>query len=80
MKKQASAMASLGGQVKSLAGSVGDVAPLKRDVQALVTLQRQRYLEALQQQQQRASTGSAAEVIVQFPNPKAVKTPEKATQ
>ena len=80
MKKQASAMASLGGQVKSLAGSVGDVAPLKRDVQALVTLQRQRYLEALQQQQQRSSTGSAAEVIVQFPNPKAVKTPEKATQ
>ena len=80
MKKQASAMASLGGQVKSLAGSVGDVAPLKRDVQALVTLQRQRYLEALQQQQQRAGTGSAAEVIVQFPNPKAVKTPEKATQ
>lgn len=78
MKKQASAMASLGGQVKSLAGSVGDVAPLKRDVQALVTLQRQRYLEALQQQ--RAGTGSAAEVIVQFPNPKAVKTPEKATQ
>jgi len=71
-------MASLGGQVKSLAGSVGDVAPLKRDVQALVTLQRQRYLEALQQQ--RAGTGSAAEVIVQFPNPKAVKTPEKATQ
>ena len=56
------------------------MAPLKRDVQALVTLQRQRYLEALQQQQQRAGTGSAAEVIVQFPNPKAVKTPEKATQ
>ena len=81
MKKQAQAMASLGTQVKDLKGAVGDVEPLKRDVQALITLQKQRYLEALQQQQQRtATTASAPEVILQYPNPKNAKTPEKAKQ
>ncbi|MDX1329233.1 MAG: hypothetical protein R3317_01200 [Burkholderiaceae bacterium] len=80
MKKQAQAMASLGSQVKDLKGAVGDVEPLKRDVQALITLQKQRYLEALQQQQRAASTASAPEVILQYPNPKNAKTPEKAKQ
>ena len=80
MKKQAQAMASLGSQVKDLKGAVGDVEPLKRDVQALITLQKQRYLEALQQQQRSATTASAPEVILQYPNPKNAKTPEKAKQ
>ena len=80
MKKQAQAMASLGTQVKDLKGAVGDVEPLKRDVQALITLQKQRYLEALQQQQRTATTASAPEVILQYPNPKNAKTPEKAKQ
>jgi hypothetical protein len=80
MKKQAQAMASLGTQVKDLKGAVGDVEPLKRDVQALITLQKQRYLEALQQQQRAATTASAPEVILQYPNPKNAKTPEKAKQ
>ena len=80
MKKQAQAMASLGTQVKDLKGAVGDVEPLNRDVQALITLQKQRYLEALQQQQRTATTASAPEVILQYPNPKNAKTPEKAKQ
>ena len=80
MKKQAQAMASLGTQVKDLKGAVGDVEPLKRDVQALITLQKQRYLEALQQQQRTATTASAPDVILQYPNPKNAKTPEKAKQ
>ena len=80
MKKQAQAMASLGTQVKDLKGAVGDVEPLKRDVQALITLQKQRYVEALQQQQRGAATASAPEVILQYPNPKSAKTPEKAKQ
>ena len=80
MKKQAQAMASLGTQVKDLKGAVGDVEPLKRDVQALITLQKQRYLEALQQQQRAATTASAPEVILQYPNPKNAKAPEKAKQ
>jgi len=80
MKKQAQAMASLGTQVKDLKGAVGDVEPLKRDVQALITLQKQRYLEVLQQQQRAATTVSAPEVILQYPNPKNAKTPEKAKQ
>jgi hypothetical protein len=50
LKKQAGAIQSLGKEVSALKGVVGDVDPLKRDVQALITLQKQRYLEALQQQ------------------------------
>lgn len=80
MKKQAQAMAALGNQVKSLSGAVGDVEPLKRDVQALITLQKQRYLEALQQQQRAVPASMAPEVILQYPNPKNAKTPEKAKQ
>ena len=80
MKKQAQAMASLGTQVKDLKGAVGDVEPLKRDVQALITLQKQRYLEALQQQQRAATTASAPEVILQYPNHKNAKTPENSKQ
>ena len=80
MKKQAQAMASLGGQVKDLKGAVGDVEPLKRDVQALITLQKQRYLEALQQQQRAAAATSNPEVVLQYPNPKTAKAAEKAKQ
>jgi len=46
----------------------------------LITLQKQRYLEALQQQQRTATTASVPEVILQYPNPKNAKTPEKAKQ
>jgi len=48
LQSQATAVQSLSKDVKSLQGAVGNVDGLKRDVEALVTLQRERYLEALQ--------------------------------
>ncbi len=63
LKRQAGALASLGTEVKSLKGAVGQVEPLKRDVQALITLQKQRYLEALQQQ----SAGNKSDQVIVYP-------------
>lgn len=48
LQSQATAVQSLSKDVKNLQGAVGNVDGLKRDVEALVTLQRERYLEALQ--------------------------------
>lgn len=48
LQSQATAVQNLGNEVKSLKGAVGNVDSLKRDVEALVTLQRERYLEAMQ--------------------------------
>lgn len=65
LKKQAGAISALSGEVKALKGAVGEVDPLKRDVQALITLQKQRYLEVLQQQ----SSSSTREQAVTYPRP-----------
>jgi hypothetical protein len=84
MGAQAKAVASLGAQVKSLKGTVGDVNELKKDVSALVTLQRERYLEALQAQQraaeaQQRQSQPTAPVTVQFPRRKeAVKSTDES--
>ena len=80
LQQQAKAVQTLGEEVKELKSGMSNVSALKRDVQALITLQKQRYLEALQQQQRSATTASAPEVILQYPNPKNAKTPEKAKQ
>jgi len=68
LKTQANAVQALSKDVKALQSTVGDVNVLKRDVQALVTLQRERYLEQLQKQ-----TAAAQEAKrpppVQFPRP-----------
>jgi flagellar biosynthesis chaperone FliJ len=48
MQSQASAVQTLSREVQTLRASVGNVERLNRDVQALITLQRERYLEALQ--------------------------------
>lgn len=58
LQAQANAVQSLGGEVKALKGSVANVDSLKRDVEALVTLQKERYLETLQKQ--RSSAAAAA--------------------
>jgi len=63
LQSQANAVQSLGNEVKSLKSSVGNVDGLKRDVEALVTLQKERYLETLQKNN--ASTNR--ERAVQFP-------------
>jgi len=48
LQAQASAVQGLGREVQSLKATVGNVDKLNREVQSLVTLQRERYLEALQ--------------------------------
>ena len=63
LQSQASAVQNLGNEVKALKGSVGNVDGLKRDVEALVTLQRERYLEALQKN----NAGAAKEKALQYP-------------
>lgn len=71
MQAQAAAVQALGRDVQALKGAVGNVDKLNRDVQALVTLQRERYLEVMQKNA--ATTGAAAaaererERAVQYP-------------
>lgn len=72
LQSQASAVQSLGNEVKSLKGAVGNVDGLKRDVEALVTLQRERYLEALQKN----NAAAAKERSLQYPRVQAVKPGE----
>lgn len=64
LQSQASAVQNLGNEVKALKGSVGNVDGLKRDVEALVTLQRERYLEALQKNN---SATAVKERALQYP-------------
>ena len=73
LQSQANAVQSLGNEVKALKGSVGNVDGLKRDVEALVTLQRERYLEALQKN----NAASAKERALQYPRvqPKGAEAP-----
>jgi uncharacterized phage infection (PIP) family protein YhgE len=61
MQAQAAAVQALGRDVQSLKGAVGNVDKLNRDVQALVTLQRERYLEAMQRNAASTSASAAAE-------------------
>ena len=63
LQTQANAVQNLGNEVKALKGSVGNVDGLKRDVEALVTLQRERYLEALQKN----NASAAKERSLQYP-------------
>ena len=55
LQTQANAVQSLGNEVKSLKSAVGNVDGLKRDVEALVTLQKERYLETVQKNNASAS-------------------------
>lgn len=74
LQTQANAVQSLGNEVKSLKSAVGNVDGLKRDVEALVTLQKERYLEAVQKN----SANSSRERAVQFPRyapPKPAEAP-----
>ena len=63
MQSQANAVQNLGNEVKALKGAVGNVDKLNSDVQALVTLQKERYLETLQKNSANTNTNRA----VQFP-------------
>ena len=72
LQTQANAVQTLGNEVKSLKSAVGNVDNLKRDVEALVTLQKERYLETLQKNNASASRDRA----VQFPRYAAPKPAE----
>lgn len=63
LQTQAGAVQALGSEVKALKGAVGNVDKLNRDVEALVTLQKERYLETIQ----KSNTTPSREKPVQFP-------------
>lgn len=63
LQSQANAVQSLGNEVKSLKSAVGNVDGLKRDVEALVVLQKERYLEQLQKN----NSTAARERALQYP-------------
>jgi hypothetical protein len=63
LQSQAGAVQTLGNEVKALKGAVGNVDKLNNDVQALVTLQKERYLETLQKN----NANTNRERAVQFP-------------
>lgn len=71
LQNQANAVQSLGNEVKSLKASVGNVEGLKRDVQALVTLQKEGYLEAVQKN---AAANATKERAGQYPRYGAAKS------
>ena len=75
LQSQANAVQTLGNEVKSLKSAVGNVDGLKRDVEALVTLQKERYLETVQKNNASASRERA----VQFPRYAAPKPAETGT-
>jgi hypothetical protein len=77
LKSQAGAVQTLSKDVKALQATVGDVNVLKRDVQALVTLQRERYLEQLQKQAA-AAQEARRPPPVQFPRPAPPTSPTAA--
>lgn len=73
----AKSMQGLAGQVSSMRKQISSVNELNKDVQALVTLQRERYYELLQSQAQKVAEPKD-KVIVQYPNPEApLPVPEK---
>ena len=65
VQSQATAVNALGEELKALKGSVAEIAGVKRDVQALVTLQRERFLEVAQKQGQVVADANA----LRFPRP-----------
>lgn len=80
LQQQAKAVQVLGDEVKELKGSLATVTAMRKDVQALVTLQKDRYLEQMQKQQSEAAAQAAAqaaakarESMVQFPRSKAAE-------
>lgn len=82
VQAQAGALKSVGEQMKSLQGNAENVAALNRDVQALVTLQRERYLEAARTQApakgQSSPAAAPAPRGVQYPRPQPAEVPAQA--
>ncbi len=77
----ANSVQGLAGQVGSLRNQLASVNELNADVEALITLQRERYLELLQAQSRtREVEETVEEVMIQYPNPEApLPLPETGT-
>lgn len=61
LQAQATAVQALGREVQALKGATANVEKLNREVQALVTLQRERYLEAIQRNTPAPAAAAGAE-------------------
>ena len=70
LQQQAKAVQILGEEVKELKSGMSNVSALKRDVQALVVIQKDRVLEQLQKQQPAARPAPQREPALQYPRPK----------
>ena len=70
LQQQAKAVQILGEEVKELKSGMSNVSALKRDVQALVVIQKDRVLEQLQKQQPAARPTPQREPALQYPRPK----------
>ena len=70
LQQQAKAVQTLGEEVKELKSGMSNVSALKRDVQALVVIQKDRVLEKLQKQQPAARPAPQREPALQYPRPK----------
>ena len=70
LQQQAKAVQTLGEEVKELKSGMSNVSALKRDVQALVVIQKDRVLEQLQKQQPAARPAPQREPALQYPRPK----------
>lgn len=68
----AKSVQGLAGQVSALRNQLASVTELNADVEALVTLQRERYYELLQAQSRASQVETTVEeVLIQYPNPEA---------
>ncbi|MDA8665525.1 hypothetical protein N9L52_05970 [Litoricolaceae bacterium] len=81
----AKSMQGLAGQMSGLRKQISSVSELNKDVEALVTLQRERYYELLQAQASttknaaKGDSEKAEEVLIRYPNPDApLPLPEQA--
>ncbi len=66
LQAQSKAVQELSKEVQALKSDLGQVDALKRDVQALITLQREKYLEAVQKSQ---SSKANSDRVLQYPRP-----------
>lgn len=70
LQQQAKAVQTLGDEVKGLKSDMSNVGALKRDVNALVVLQKERVIEQLQKSQASVQVAKPKDLPLQYPRPK----------
>lgn len=73
LQQQAKAVQTLGDEVKGLKSDMSNVSALKRDVNALVVLQKDRMIEQLQKPQAAVQVAKPKDQPLQYPRPKAAE-------